>query len=50
MICIGNFNKNSLIFFISIAKPKNFVIFASTYRVFDNSVQCDFSGLLLEPR
>jgi hypothetical protein len=31
MICIGNFNKNSYIFVISVAKPKNFVVFAFTY-------------------
>jgi hypothetical protein len=31
MICIGNFNKNSNIFVISVAKPKNFVVFAFTY-------------------
>jgi hypothetical protein len=31
MICIGNFNKNSYIFFISIAKPKKFVVLAFTY-------------------
>ncbi len=31
MICIGNFNKNSYTFVISVAKPKNFVVFAFTY-------------------
>ncbi len=31
MISIGNFNKNSYISIISIAKPKNFVVFAYTY-------------------
>jgi hypothetical protein len=31
MICIGNFNKNSYIFVISVAKAKNFVFFAFTY-------------------
>jgi hypothetical protein len=31
MIFIGNFNKNSCISVISLAKPKNFVVFANTY-------------------
>jgi hypothetical protein len=31
MICVGNFNKNSFIFVISVAMPKNFVVFAFTY-------------------
>jgi hypothetical protein len=31
MIYNGNFNKNSYIFVISVAKPKNFVVFAFTY-------------------
>ncbi len=31
MICIGNFNKNSYIFYISIVEPKNFVAFAFKY-------------------
>jgi hypothetical protein len=31
MICVGNFKKNSFIFIISAAKPKNFVVFAFTY-------------------
>jgi hypothetical protein len=31
MIFIGNFNKNSFISVISVAKPKNFVVFALTY-------------------
>jgi hypothetical protein len=31
MICVGNFNKNSFIFIISVAKPTNFVVFAFTY-------------------
>ncbi len=45
MICIGNFNKNSYIFIISIAKPKKFVVFAFTYvsrrpALFDNGDFC----------
>jgi hypothetical protein len=31
MICIDNLKKNWYIFIISIAKPKNFVVFAFTY-------------------
>ncbi len=31
MIFIGNFNKHTYISVISIAKPKNFVVFANTY-------------------
>ncbi len=31
MIFIGNFNKNSYISVISVAKPKNFFVFAHTY-------------------
>ncbi len=31
IIFIGNFDKNSYISVISIAKPKNFVVFANTY-------------------
>jgi hypothetical protein len=31
MICIGNFKKNLYIFVISVASPKNFVVFAFTY-------------------
>ncbi len=31
MICIGNFNRNLYIFVISVAKPKNFIVFAFTY-------------------
>jgi hypothetical protein len=31
MIYNGKFNKNSYIFVISVAKPKNFVVFAFTY-------------------
>jgi hypothetical protein len=31
MIFIGNFNKNLYISVISIAKPKNFVVFSYTY-------------------
>jgi putative alpha-1,2-mannosidase len=31
MIFIGNFFSKSLIFVISVAKPKNFVVFAFTY-------------------
>jgi hypothetical protein len=30
MICIGNFKKNLFIFVISVANPKNFVVFAFT--------------------
>jgi hypothetical protein len=31
MIFIGNFYKNSYFSVISVAKPKNFVVFANTY-------------------
>ncbi len=31
MICIGNLKKKSYMFVISVAKPKNFVVFAFTY-------------------
>jgi hypothetical protein len=31
MVCVGNLKKNSFIFVISVAKPKNFVVFAFTY-------------------
>jgi hypothetical protein len=31
MIFIGNFDKNLYIFVISVAKSKNFVVFANTY-------------------
>ncbi len=31
MICIGNLKKNSFIFVMSVAKLKNFVVFAFTY-------------------
>jgi hypothetical protein len=31
MICAGKFLKNSFVFVISVAKPKNFVVFSFTY-------------------
>ncbi len=31
MICVGNFKQNSFIFVISVAMPKNVVVFAFTY-------------------
>ncbi len=31
MICVGNLKKKSFSFVISVAKPKNFVVFAFTY-------------------
>ncbi len=31
MVFIGNVNKNPFVSVISVAKPKNFVVFASTY-------------------
>jgi hypothetical protein len=31
MICIGNLKKHSYISIISLAKPKNFIVFAFTY-------------------